>query len=160
MELQSFSSIYLKESFKHFFSTVPFWSVKNISEASESFEFTETLSYATLISSYGDLFWGTKVSDCLLPCRRTTLEVTAGPVSRSKGNYSFLSIGFSHSMEVKTITVDKFSFMFSLNLLGSNLGLWPGLGLYQIFELFLGKFFIYRYIYNKICSLQCAKINK
>ena len=151
----------MKEYVNHLLSKVPFWSVENISEASESFEFIETLSYATLISAYGDLFWGTKVSDCLMPCRRTLVEVTAGPVSRSQGNYSFFSIGFSHSMEVKTITVDKFSFMFSLNLLGSNLGLWPGLGLYQIFELFLGKFCIYRYIYKKICSLcKCSKIEQ
>ena len=121
---------------------MPFWSVKNISEASERFEFSEPLSYERLYSSYGDLFWGTKVSDCLQPCRRTSMEVTAGPVSRSYGNFSFFSIGFSHSMEVKTITVDKFSFMFSLNLLGSNLGLWPGLGLYQIFELLTTRFCI------------------
>ena len=129
-----------------------------MSEASGSFEFSERLSYASLISSYGDLFWGTKVSDCLQPCRRTSIEVTTGPVSRSNENFSFFSIGFSQSMEVKTITVDKFNFMFSLNLLGSNLGLWPGLGLYQLFELFLGKFFIYRYIYKKIVSMfKCEK---
>ena len=30
--------------------------------------------------------------------------------------------------------MDRFSFMGALNFFGSNLGLWPGLGLYQILE--------------------------
>ena len=83
----------------------------------------------------GDLFFGTKVSDCVLPCRRTSIEVRPGPVSTHSGNTSLFSLAFSQSMEVKTVSVDKFSFMTFLNFLGSNLGLWPGLGLYQIFEL-------------------------
>ena len=60
-----------------------------------------------------------------------------------------LSLGFSQSMEIKEITVDKFSFMTSLNFLGSNLGLWPGLGLYQLFELLARRFCIC----NKISTL-------
>ena len=37
-------------------------------------------------------------------------------------------------MRVRRLTVDQFSFMDSLNFFGSNLGLWPGLGLYQVME--------------------------
>ena len=32
------------------------------------------------------------------------------------------------------IKEDSFNLMESLNFLGSNLGLWPGLGLFQLFE--------------------------
>ena len=32
----------------------------------------------------------------------------------------------------------SFSFIVSLNYFGSNLGLWPGLGLYQVLELLVG----------------------
>ena len=49
-----------------------------------------------------------------------------------------INIAFSDQVRVKRISVDKFSFMDSLNFFGSNLGLWPGLGLYQILESVLG----------------------
>ena len=48
------------------------------------------------------------------------------------------SLAFNEDVRVKKISVDKFSFMDSLNFFGSNLGLWPGLGLFQIFELMVG----------------------
>ena len=51
---------------------------------------------------------------------------------------SVINIAFSDQVRVKRISVDKFSFMDSLNFFGSNLGLWPGLGLYQILESVLG----------------------
>ena len=49
-----------------------------------------------------------------------------------------INIAFSDQVRVKRISVDKFNFMDSLNFFGSNLGLWPGLGLYQILESVLG----------------------
>ena len=39
---------------------------------------------------------------------------------------------------MKKIRMDQFSFLGSLNFFGSNLGLWPGLGLYQILEWMVG----------------------
>ena len=48
------------------------------------------------------------------------------------------SLGFSQTVGVKVTRVDSFNFMESLNLLGSNLGLWPGLGLFQVLEWLLG----------------------
>ena len=41
---------------------------------------------------------------------------------------------FDNNVRVRRLTVDQFSFMDSLNFFGSNLGLWPGLGLYQVME--------------------------
>ena len=39
---------------------------------------------------------------------------------------------------MKKTSVDRFSFMETLNMLGSNLGLWPGLGLLQLLEWSVG----------------------
>ena len=50
------------------------------------------------------------------------------------------SLMFNDEVRVKKTSVDKFSFMDSLNFFGSNLGLWPGLGLYQILEGIVGIF--------------------
>ena len=49
-----------------------------------------------------------------------------------------INIAFSDQVRVKRISVDRFNFMDSLNYFGSNLGLWPGLGLYQVLELLVG----------------------
>ena len=52
------------------------------------------------------------------------------------------SLMFNEEVKVKKTSVDKFSFMDSLNFFGSNLGLWPGLGLYQIIEWIVGIFLV------------------
>ena len=56
--------------------------------------------------------------------------------------YSMLSLMFNHEVRVKKTSVDKFSFMDSLNFFGSNLGLWPGLGLYQFLEWVAGIYLV------------------
>ena len=43
-------------------------------------------------------------------------------------------IAYDGDIQKTRVTVDKFEFLESLNYLGSNLGLWPGLGLYQLLE--------------------------
>ena len=79
------------------------------------------------------------VSDCLLPCLRTLADVKQETVSNYPG-YSTLRLMFNDEVRVKKTSVDRFSFMDSLNFFGSNLGLWPGLGLYQILEWCVGQF--------------------
>ena len=87
-----------------------------------------------------DLFTGSIVSDCLLPCLRTVVTVEEGTVTKWKG--LTFSLIFNDEVKVKKTSVDKFSFMDSLNFFGSNLGLWPGLGLYQILEWLAGIFLV------------------
>ena len=85
----------------------------------------------------GSLFNGFGVSDCTLPCvvtqasvvKRTTRQVVEG---------SMIGLMFNDEVRVKKTSVDQFSFMDSLNFFGSNLGLWPGLGLHQILEWLVG----------------------
>ena len=55
---------------------------------------------------------------------------------------SLFSLMFNEEVRVKKTSVDKFSFMDSLNFFGSNLGLWPGLGLFQILEWMAGIFLV------------------
>ena len=61
------------------------------------------------------------------------MSVEAGASTNFQG-HSMFSLMFNEEVRVKKTSVDKFSFMDSLNFFGSNLGLWPGLGLYQIIE--------------------------
>ena len=92
-----------------------------------------------------DLFSGLKVSDCLLPCLRTVATVEEGTVTKWSSMFSLM---FNDEVKVKKTSVDKFSFMDSLNFFGSNLGLWPGMGLYQIIELIVGILFVSKFWEN------------
>ena len=73
-----------------------------------------------------DLFSGVLVSDCLLPCLRTVAHVKAGTSIKQEGIQ--LIIFFNEEVRIMRTTIDTFSSIESLNILGSNLGLWPGLG--------------------------------
>ena len=77
--------------------------------------------------------------------------VFEGTTTKWDGNLMF-SFRFNEEVRIKKTSVDKFSFMDSLNYFGSNLGLWPGLGLYQILESIVGIFFVNK-ILEKIRSL-------
>ena len=72
-------------------------------------------------------------------------------------DYSMFSLMFNEEVRVKKTSVDKFSFMDSLNFFGSNLGLWPGLGLYQILEWMVGIFLVSQ-ILKKIRSMLCRAV--
>ena len=77
---------------------------------------------------------GAKASSCPLPCTTTTTNtILANSVS---GIGTGFTLYFDKSIMVTNVTVDKFQPMVSLNFLGSNLGLWPGLGIFQLFEWF------------------------
>ena len=104
----------------------------------------------------GDLILGSKVSDCLLPCVRTVATVEEGTTTKWDGQLIF-SLMFNNEVKVKNTTVDKFSFMDSLNFFGSNLGLWPGLGLYQIIEWMVGIFLVSQF-FEKISSMMLKTI--
>ena len=69
--------------------------------------------------------------------------------ARAKRAFNFM---FNNDVNVKKTSVDKFSFMDSLNFFGSNLGLWPGLGLYQILEWIFGIFLVSNF-FDKIRSM-------
>ena len=103
-----------------------------------------------------DLFYGILVSDCLLPCLRTTATVRKKMTSMFfAGNETLVSFNFDNEVRVRKTTVDQFSFMDSLNFLGSNLGLWPGLGLLQIIQWLVGMVVATQIIGR--CSRFCRK---
>ena len=67
-----------------------------------------------------------------------SLCLEEGTVTGFASGVSAFSFMFNDEVKVKKTSVDKFSFMDTLNFFGSNLGLWPGLGLYQILEWMVG----------------------
>ena len=72
-------------------------------------------------------------SPCLTPCIGTQTNsalISIGKMDRMEK----IVITFDRGVMTHTTTVDKFQLMESLNFFGSNLGLWPGLGIFQILK--------------------------
>ena len=86
------------------------------------------------------------MSDCLPPCLITEATVEKG--TKTNWRDALFSLAFNEKVMVKVTSVDRFSFMGALNYFGSNLGLWPGLGLYQMLELGVGILIASRLIKN------------
>ena len=64
----------------------------------------------------------------------TSPTLTKRSVSTQSDSMHLVFISYDGEFQTTRVTVDKFEFLESLNYLGSNLGLWPGLGLYQLVE--------------------------
>ena len=63
--------------------------------------------------------------------------MTRGPVTRLKGKYNFVHFYLTEDVHITRVTVDKLNIQEALNFLGSNLGLWPGMGILQLLEDFM-----------------------
>ena len=96
-------------------------------------KFSKNLVDLQFLLSEG-LLTGRRASDCKIPCLRTKSSIIQGPYSKAALNYTSLFFAFVDEVTTKSITVDKFDFMEALNFLGSNMGLWPGLGIFQLIE--------------------------
>ena len=78
---------------------------------------------------------GSNTSDCKIPCVQTTTTVLEGAMLRVDGdNRSLFYFTIDDKVMTDIVTVDKFNFNDFLNFLGSNMGLWPGMGIFQILE--------------------------
>ena len=49
-------------------------------------------------------------------------------------NMNVFYLTIDDKVKTEIVTVDKFNFNDFLNFLGSNMGLWPGMGIFQILE--------------------------
>ena len=78
---------------------------------------------------------GVKESDCKRPCLQTYVNVQEAPQHITSFDHNRMYFTFNDIITREEVTVDKFDLMESLNYLGSNLGLWPGLGLFQLIEM-------------------------
>ena len=74
------------------------------------------------------------MSDCKVPCTATSTTIMKGASSTPTYDKRQVYFAIDNSIKIKTISMDTFDFMTSLNFLGSNLGLWPGMGLFQMLE--------------------------
>ena len=78
------------------------------------------------------------ISDCKKPCLTTTVSISESSVGKHSMPDHSIFFTFPSKIQTTVIKEDSFGLMESLNFLGSNLGLWPGLGLFQLLEGVIG----------------------
>ena len=66
---------------------------------------------------------------------------------------NIIIIVFDSSVTISKTTVDRFNIMTSLNFFGSSLGLWPGLGIFQIVECIIEKF-VLKMDFNNVLKMK------
>ena len=105
-----------------------------------------------------ELMTGHLKSNCKIPCSTIFTTVQEGPTSRKNTSslYHSLYLYFDEDVTTTNVSVDQFIFTEFLNFLGANLGLWPGLGLFQLLEGCFGLLVFYR-VYEKM--LHCLRKN-
>ena len=93
---------------------------------------------------------GLETSSCPMPCTTTFTDTMQSHISHNQKGRKIL-LAFDKSVMVTRIKVDTFQMMESLNFLGSNLGLWPGLGIFQLIQ-WIFKQISWRTIFKKCIS--------
>ena len=74
------------------------------------------------------------MSDCKKPCLTTSVSLSESSVGKQSMDHHSIYFTIPSKIQTTVIKEDSFGLMESLNFLGSNLGLWPGLGLFQLLE--------------------------
>ena len=78
------------------------------------------------------------------------VQISSGGVSENPNlNQSQIFMAFDQKVKVEAIIVDKFEVLGALNFLGSNMGLLPGMGLYQLLELSIIIIFSYIELFKR-----------
>ena len=84
--------------------------------------------------SYEDLWDGTQLSPCPLPCSTTHTDTRLLAEYPGTKNSSRINLTFSTKVEVTTTDFLKFYLSTVLSDLGGSMGLWLGLGMVQAVE--------------------------
>jgi hypothetical protein len=104
---------------------VPVWLAENLTMVTKQYDSNS----ATSTILYENLFDGTFVSDCPLPC--TTLYTETRFISQEFEEQNMIDITFSPKVQVTTTDLVKLPLSSFLSNVGGSLGLWLGLGAVQ-----------------------------
>jgi hypothetical protein len=123
---------------------IPLFSSNNLSMVSK----INTEDCVCSESKRMQLFSGAMQSKCPLPCTTTTTYTMLGNVAYD--SVTLIMIFWDENISVMNSTLDRFQPMVALNFLGSNLGLWPGLGIFQLVEFLFDSDFLRKRFKNFI----------
>ena len=91
------------------------------------------------MATFEDLFDGTQLSDCPLPCITTTTETKHISDKTNPCNLSTLLLTLSSKVLVTRTDFPEFRLASFLSEVGGSMGLWLGLGMVQALELVINS---------------------
>ena len=93
------------------------------------------------MAAYGDLFDGTQLSDCPVPCTTTNTDTKHlfDITNVRNSNSSTILLTFSSKVLVTKTDFPEFSLVSFLSEVGGSMGLWLGLGMVQVLELVINS---------------------
>ena len=83
---------------------------------------------------------GAILSDCLKPCKTTSVAVVLNDRKIVDGNRSKIDITFSNNVLISTTDFRKFDIVSFLSGLGGQMGFWLGCGVLQMLEISINTF--------------------
>ena len=109
----------------------PIWATNNFEEVTENVQLE--LSHVMKLG-LSDLASGVKMSNCKKPCRSTTTYVKFLTRNKDPKNGTYILLHISEDVSREMTKMVEFNFLTCLSFLGSNMGLWLGLGALQLLE--------------------------
>jgi hypothetical protein len=107
----------------------PIWATDNMDEVTEQRPFGEN------VNKLMRLFTGIQVNNCPKPCTSTKTNVRK--LTTSSSPKTVVSLDFSEEVTITKVEMVIFDFVTAFSFLGSNMGLWLGLGVLQFAEVLL-----------------------
>ena len=80
----------------------------------------------------GRIFEGIQKNSCPKPCTSTRTNVRK--LTASSSDSTFVTLYFSEEVTIKKVKMVTFDYVTAFSFLGSNMGLWLGLGILQFAE--------------------------
>ena len=118
------------DTIKDYYHFTPIWAAKDLRDVTKKTIFNSSESLSMPVN-YEDLFDGTVVSPCPLPCTSTQISGAQISTRYISANYSTFDLTFSQMVTINISEYPSFDWTMFLSELGGAMGLWFGLGVAQ-----------------------------
>ena len=122
----------------------PVWAADDLNQVTKKIIFDSKEKYLKPVLYY-DLFDGTVVSPCPLPCTSTQMSGTHISTTYLTASYSQFSLTFSQTVTLDVSEYPVFELARFLTELGGAMGFWFGIGIVQL----LGHASFLNFLFNK-----------
>ena len=113
-------------------NVTPFWATDNMKEVTEQWSVGENGNKLLR------LFAGIQANNCPKPCISTRTYVRK--LTTSSLPRTVVTFYFSEEVTITKVDIVNFDFVTAFSFLGSNMGLWLGLGVLQFAEVLVNHF--------------------
>ena len=135
---------FILNTMRKYYKFIPVWATNDIKNVTKYAIYEEEDGISRPVN-YDDLYDGTKVSPCTLPCTSTQISGAYISAREVSTNHTTFDLTFAQIVTIVNSDFPKFDWTKFFSDLGGSMGLWLGLGMVQFF----GAIFAFGF---KFCS--------